>query len=1145
MKYKIGLCLVCLVCLLAPRLYSEDLKVVDIYSGALDLQKIQDVYIHQATNRVYVLGARVNTAAILAIYDINADGNLNKLVETELNLSIERDQENNLTVSKDGTRIYVSTFRRGVFFVSWDKKENTLKEHEIGRGYGATDGCDCEAILSLDERFLYFAVDTNVVIIALNRDGSFNHEQSRDHVRDIDDTGVYIKDLGMSSDGSVLHVMRQQELSSYKIDSADGSLHEFSELRIFPSVNLHGEFLKDLIMDDKSEGFFMIIETEPQNENLDFVKYLRMEFNSISNKYEPVAEHLQNFLPGSKPGFENNNFVQFSYTFKDPFTGLVIEPAKIELLSYSNNDKVFQKINTYYFDVEFLTSEGVFTAEAELFNDNIYFSPDIYNKGLQKLTVENNQIVNDKLLYEHTVTETPRFDVTSISPNDKYLAVLHDRAYLVIYERDLNTGNLKKRFWINEFKNYKEIGNGEQIIFSGDSRFIITWFNGEIRSYYLNEDTNNLDLVSQLQFTGATKNFAVSSIGDLLLSFGDKSISYSISDSGVLTQINTLEHNIDARNSILFNNDTFVYVLANSGSVEDTIGAQLVLYSIDLGGALKFENSVELVGSNITAFEISKLEDKLYYESNNNIYISDLDPTNGNLSNTKIIGEYYNNSGSIALNGLQELEVLEGDTRAIFYFSNKIVEINLENMNEIKSEPLDYYNDEGLYWLALSNDGRFGYYSKFLSRNVYKLSRKLSSESVVSANVDSKTFDIALGEQSFSIANDFQSSAPLIFSAKNLPPGLSIDKQGTIFGDLKRVELSSRLSEGEIIATTGINNASFQSNFRIILDNSTPFGKSEVLNIDESLSLTSNLTAKDDDNDKLTVEIIKYPQHGRFSLKNTNLGTFEYVANFDFSGEDYLEYTVSDPFDTSEVYKVTFNVDSSNSRPVAENDSFDIVFKTTTVLSVLNNDSDSDGALDKSSIKITTEPTLGSIAILGNGELEYTPFGSTISGEDNFEYTVNDDKGAVSNAAQVSLNLLANKAPVANDDSVTTEFETKVEISILDNDSDDDGGIDSTTVGLTLSPSNGEFQILSDGKIEYTPNNGFSGTDTFKYVVLDSYSSQSNEATVTITVKAQSTTPAPAPTPTPPPSGDGGGGGSTSLLLMLMMLAYAGRRHYR
>ncbi|SDC37574.1 Ig-like domain-containing protein, partial [Williamwhitmania taraxaci] len=90
-----------------------------------------------------------------------------------------------------------------------------------------------------------------------------------------------------------------------------------------------------------------------------------------------------------------------------------------------------------------------------------------------------------------------------------------------------------------------------------------------------------------------------------------------------------------------------------------------------------------------------------------------------------------------------------------------------------------------------------------------------------------------------------------------------------------------------------------------------------------------------------------------------------------------------------------------------------------------------------------------------------------------------------------------NHIPIAFDDSQTTFIETPVTIPVLGNDTGlEDGGL---AVTITVNPTNGTFVVNGDNTVTYTPNAGFTGTDTFIYQVCDA-DGDCATATVTITV---------------------------------------------
>ncbi|MGB3736726.1 MAG: SdrD B-like domain-containing protein, partial [Ilumatobacter sp.] len=115
--------------------------------------------------------------------------------------------------------------------------------------------------------------------------------------------------------------------------------------------------------------------------------------------------------------------------------------------------------------------------------------------------------------------------------------------------------------------------------------------------------------------------------------------------------------------------------------------------------------------------------------------------------------------------------------------------------------------------------------------------------------------------------------------------------------------------------------------------------------------------------------------------------------------------------------------------------------------------------------------------------------------------------------------------PLANDDSVSTPLDTPISVSVIDNDSVEPGV--TVTVTRVGDPDNGTVAVDDDGAITYTPDDGFTGTESFDYDICDldglnaAGDTPANRAIfcstaiVTVTVDAP---PATDPDPTPPAS---------------------------
>ena len=95
----------------------------------------------------------------------------------------------------------------------------------------------------------------------------------------------------------------------------------------------------------------------------------------------------------------------------------------------------------------------------------------------------------------------------------------------------------------------------------------------------------------------------------------------------------------------------------------------------------------------------------------------------------------------------------------------------------------------------------------------------------------------------------------------------------------------------------------------------------------------------------------------------------------------------------------------------------------------------------------------------------------------------------------------SNEAPIANNDTNTTEEGTPVNVVILSNDFDPDMDPITVTIGSVTDPANGSAVLNPDGTVTYTPDPNFIGEDTFVYEICDNGTpALCDTATVTITV---------------------------------------------
>ncbi len=97
--------------------------------------------------------------------------------------------------------------------------------------------------------------------------------------------------------------------------------------------------------------------------------------------------------------------------------------------------------------------------------------------------------------------------------------------------------------------------------------------------------------------------------------------------------------------------------------------------------------------------------------------------------------------------------------------------------------------------------------------------------------------------------------------------------------------------------------------------------------------------------------------------------------------------------------------------------------------------------------------------------------------------TLNDGDGNSDTAVSIVHVIPVNDPPNAENDIVATQENTPVGIFVLGNDSDPEG--DRLLVTGNTQPSNGTLVQNSNGSYQYTPDAGFTGTDSFTYTVSD------------------------------------------------------------
>ncbi|MBU3123419.1 tandem-95 repeat protein, partial [Sinomicrobium sp. 2019215] len=231
-------------------------------------------------------------------------------------------------------------------------------------------------------------------------------------------------------------------------------------------------------------------------------------------------------------------------------------------------------------------------------------------------------------------------------------------------------------------------------------------------------------------------------------------------------------------------------------------------------------------------------------------------------------------------------------------------------------------------------------------------------------------------------------------------------------------------------------------------------------------------------------------------------GMVTYTPDAGFEGDDTFTYTMKDEDGyTSNVATVTVTVGGNNGGLMANDDSAVTPLDTPVDIDILANDVAGNAAIDPATVTIMSQPGNGMAEVDPvSGVATYTP-DTGFEGEDSFTYTVKDDDGYTTNEATVTITVGGNNGGLmANDDEASTPVDIPVTIPVLDNDVAGNAPIDPATVTIGTAPANGTPVVNPDGTVEYTPNTGYEGEDSFTYTVKDDEGYISNEATVTITI---------------------------------------------
>ncbi|HEY9116030.1 MAG TPA: Ig-like domain-containing protein [Bacteroidales bacterium] len=296
-----------------------------------------------------------------------------------------------------------------------------------------------------------------------------------------------------------------------------------------------------------------------------------------------------------------------------------------------------------------------------------------------------------------------------------------------------------------------------------------------------------------------------------------------------------------------------------------------------------------------------------------------------------------------------------------------------------------------------------------------------------------------------------------------------------------------------------------------IICNDRPFGIADEYAIEEGQELmvaAPGLLANDIDpnGDDIIVSSITAPSHGTITAAVTS-GSFTYVPDEGFTGTDQFQYILRDvEMNFSDPVTVTILVlEPFNRKPTGVGDHYGTPAGTDLVVEapgLLTNDIDPDG--DDIILSSITAPSHGTITTaVTSGSFTYVP-DEGFTGTDQFEYILRDVEMNFSDPVTVTIQVLEpfNRKPLGVSDNYATLAGTDLVVEapgLLANDIDPDG--DDIILSSITAPSHGTItSAVTSGSFTYVPDEGFTGTDQFQYILRDAEMNFSDPVTVTVEV---------------------------------------------
>lgn len=270
------------------------------------------------------------------------------------------------------------------------------------------------------------------------------------------------------------------------------------------------------------------------------------------------------------------------------------------------------------------------------------------------------------------------------------------------------------------------------------------------------------------------------------------------------------------------------------------------------------------------------------------------------------------------------------------------------------------------------------------------------------------------------------------------------------------------------------------------------------------LNVLSNDSFAPDLNEVLTITATSTPSNGTVAI-SADKKQITYSPTANFSGTDTFTYTISDGNGGTDTGQISITVTAVNDAPVITADTRTVAEDGTlnlTVAELIANDNAGPGESTQTlTIQSVQGATNGTVTKTGD-QIQFKPTANFV-GTATFTYTVQDNGSPTQQATgTVTITVTSvNDPPAAVADTATAQSGAgAITIDVLANDSIAPDTGETLSIKSVGTASNGGTVSIVSGKIQYTPANGYSGTETFTYTVADSNGGEA-QGNVTVTVQ--------------------------------------------